>query len=57
MSNDYSLPLDLQQRIALAALRNYVKALRNNNDREGIRELRNNLIGFAGVLIRHCKKA
>ena len=47
---DYTLPLELQKRIAWAALRNYYRALRKANDHEAIIDLRNGLRGFDGVI-------
>lgn len=57
MNNEYFLPIDSQKHIAWAALKNYVRALLQSNDREAIAELRNNLIDFAGALRKHGKKA
>ena len=57
MNNDYTLPLDKQKAIAWAALRNYVRALRQAHDSQGLIELRNGLRGFEGILIPHRKKA
>ena len=50
-----NLSLDYQKTLAFAALRNYVKALREVHDYNGLRELRYMLKGFADNL-RYTKK-
>ncbi len=45
-----NLSLDYQKTLAFAALRNYVKALREVHDYNGLRELRYWLKGFADNL-------
>jgi len=45
-----NLSLDYQKTLAFAALRNYVKALREVHDYNAIRELRNLLKGFSDTL-------
>ena len=50
------LPLDEQKTLAFAALRNYVKALREVHSYDGIRELRNMLKGFSDANLRTAKR-
>lgn len=51
-----NLSLDYQKTLAFAALRNYVKALREVHDYNGLRELRYMLKGFSDANLRSAKK-
>lgn len=47
MTKEFKLSKEYQKDLAFAALRNYAKFLRLNNDRKGLNELRFMLKGFS----------